>query len=182
MIRTNRYRKIIKTVEIKNNDKILDLSCSDGLFLKQLSAIAPGLQLFGVDVDSAAIEKARKDCPSIIFNTENAENLNFQDDTFDSVFSMMSLHHYENSQKIFNEIKRVLKKSGTFFLADLVPKYKWTQKTWNYYGCPEPYHFEKYYSISDIETLLKPLNCSIVADKKVSSLPRLRILTINKQG
>jgi len=54
----------------------------------------------------------------------NAENLEFQDHTFDFIISIYSFEHLENVEKCVKEIKRVLKKGGKFYIAiDVYTKY-----------------------------------------------------------
>lgn len=179
-IRSHRHKKIIKTIEIPSQGDILDISCSDGQFFKRLHVVAPNLKLFGIDVSNDDIEKAKKDLPFADFSLQSAEKINFQNQAFDFVFLIMSLHHYENPQKVFKEVQRVLKTNGILYLADLIPKSNLTQKILNWYGCYEPYHFEKYYSINDLETILKSLGFGLVSDKKISLIPRVRILKFKK--
>jgi len=49
----------------------------------------------------------------------NAMEMPFEDNTFDAVFSNGSLHEWENPQRILNEIYRVLKVGGRYFVSDL---------------------------------------------------------------
>ena len=48
-----------------------------------------------------------------------AEEIPFNDNMFDAVFSNGSLHEWPDPMKAFNEIYRVLKKRGKFFVSDL---------------------------------------------------------------
>jgi ubiquinone/menaquinone biosynthesis C-methylase UbiE len=47
------------------------------------------------------------------------EVIPFSDDMFDAVFTNGSLHEWPDPMKAFNEIYRVLKKRGKFFISDL---------------------------------------------------------------
>jgi ubiquinone/menaquinone biosynthesis C-methylase UbiE len=49
----------------------------------------------------------------------NCDHLPFNDETFDAVFTNGSLHEWEHPQLAFNEIWRVLKPGGHFFISDL---------------------------------------------------------------
>lgn len=49
----------------------------------------------------------------------NAMQMPFADETFDDVFSNGSLHEWEMPERVFGEIKRVLKKGGRFYISDL---------------------------------------------------------------
>lgn len=48
-----------------------------------------------------------------------AEVIPFSDNMFDAVFSNGSLHEWPDPMKAFNEIHRVLKKGGRFFISDM---------------------------------------------------------------
>ena len=49
----------------------------------------------------------------------NCMQMPFQNGSFDAVFSNGSLHEWENPVKAFNEIYRVLKSNGQFFISDM---------------------------------------------------------------
>lgn len=179
-IRAFRHKKILKSIEIPKNGIILDISCSDGKFFNRLHKLSPNLKLFGIDISSDDIIKAKADFPFANFSHGSADKLSFENNTFDFAFSIMSLHHYQNSNDFLKETYRVLKPKGILYLIDLIPKYTWTQKIHNWKGCPEPYHFEKFYSVKDLEKKLKPLGFSFVEDRKISLIPRVRLLKIQK--
>lgn len=49
----------------------------------------------------------------------NADALPFKDNTFDAVFTNGSMHEWEHPLAVFNEIWRVLKSGGRFFISDM---------------------------------------------------------------
>lgn len=155
-IRNYRHKKILNLTTIPETATVLDLSCADGTFLGRLQTITPQAQLFGIDISTVDIEKAKIDFPNIHFTTGSADTMPFEDNMFDIVFSTMSLHHYNNPQNFFAEVSRVFQQDGVLYLTDLIPRYTWTQKIHNKKGCPEPYHFEKFYTIKDLEEILQP--------------------------
>ncbi len=179
-IRAFRHKKILKIIKVPKNGSVLDLSCSDGKFLSKLHSTSPDLKLYGIDIAEEDILKAKEDLPFGSFSKQNVDKLDFQDNTFDLVFSILSLHHYDSPRGFFNEASRILKPSGVLYLSDLIPKYIWTQKIHNWRGCPEPYHFEKFYSIKDLEKILYPLGFRLIKDSNVTLVPRIRLLTIQK--
>ena len=58
-----------------------------------------------------------------------AQSIPFADDHFDAVFTNGSLHEWENPVEVMNEIARVLKPGGRYFISDLRrdmnPMLKW---------------------------------------------------------
>jgi len=49
----------------------------------------------------------------------DASNIPFRDGYFDSVFSTDSLHEWDSPEVIFDEIYRVLRRGGKYFISDL---------------------------------------------------------------
>lgn len=47
------------------------------------------------------------------------QKLPFEDQTFDAVFTSGSLHEWSNPRQVFNEIHRVLRVGGKYFISDL---------------------------------------------------------------
>ena len=49
---------------------------------------------------------------------ENAEQTNFADETFDMIFSINTIHHFQNPYKVVDELMRLLTKDGKIILSD----------------------------------------------------------------
>jgi len=62
---------------------------------------------------------------SVIYKTEKGESLSFEDDYFDLVIMDNVLDHCENPKRVFQEVKRVLKKGGYIYIK---------QNTYNIWG------------------------------------------------
>jgi ubiquinone/menaquinone biosynthesis C-methylase UbiE len=114
-----RYRDIglFSLGEIKGK-KILDVGCGDGLYT--LTFLKLGAEFVaGQDISPTAVEAADRTCKKNGFNnfqikTGNCEQLLFEDDYFDLVFSGDVFEHISYQQKVnfINEIYRVLKPGG----------------------------------------------------------------------
>ena len=76
----------------------------------------------GLDYSSSAIKLSNKihsNVSNLHFIKGDAENLPFDDNTFDAVINVESSHCYGNMKKFLNEVYRVLKKGGHFTWVDL---------------------------------------------------------------
>jgi SAM-dependent methyltransferase len=75
-----------------------------------------GASYTGVDLTEAALDATRKHFEVLglagTFQKENAEQLSFQDRSFDVVYSHGVLHHTPNTQRAIDEVHRVLKPDG----------------------------------------------------------------------
>ena len=167
-------KRIINNLNIRNDAKLLDIGCGtgDALFLisKKTSA-----KLYGVDISEKMIEKAIKKLrEKAILKLSDAENLPFNDNTFDYVLSTEAFHHFPNPNKTLKEINRVLKKNGEFMLADV-----------NFYSDfihwlfkkVEPGHV-KIYSKDEFKELFINNSFKIIAQKRLGIFA---ILTIGKK-
>src|SRR6267142_1932221 len=94
--------------------KVLEIGCGLGTDGAQFAE--SGADYTGVDLTEAAVELARKrfelfDFPGK-FQTADAENLDFADESFDLVYSHGVLHHTPQTEKAIKEIHRVLRPGG----------------------------------------------------------------------
>ncbi len=94
--------------------KVLEIGCGLGTDGAQFAEA--GADYTGVDLTEAAVELARKrfelfDLPGK-FQTADAENLDFADESFDLVYSHGVLHHTPETAKAIREIHRVLRPGG----------------------------------------------------------------------
>jgi SAM-dependent methyltransferase len=94
--------------KIKAGDKLLDVGCGRGEFLKGF--ISCGVKGYGVDRSYAA-EKYCPDADLRIANLE-AEALPYPDNYFDVVYSKSVIEHFYYPEKLLQEIYRVLKPGG----------------------------------------------------------------------
>lgn len=107
------HDKIIKSLKITPITKglLLDIACGKGLFLSFLRNYNSKLKLYGSDISSYAIDKARKTV-NARFKVADGENLPYKDNFFDFVSCLGGLEYYQNPQNGVKEIARVLKPQG----------------------------------------------------------------------
>jgi len=93
---------------IQTGSSLLDVGCGRGEFLRGF--IRCGATGYGVDRSSAA----SKICPEADLRYANIENeeIPFEDNCFDVVFSKSVIEHFYYPEKLIEEIYRVLKPGG----------------------------------------------------------------------
>ena len=118
-------KMIIRMAKIKPGDKVLDVGCGSGnLTLTAKRYAGSSGSVHGIDASPEMIDVARKKAKqsgvNVIFDVGLIEKLPFPEATFDVVISRLVIHHLPDDLKRqgFAEIFRVLKPSGTLFLAD----------------------------------------------------------------
>lgn len=90
------------------NHSVLDVGCAKGFMLYDFKRIIPGIQVKGVDVSEYAIENALESVKDDV-QVGDARSLNFEDNSFDLVISITTLHNFEKDEcaKALQEIERV---------------------------------------------------------------------------
>jgi ubiquinone/menaquinone biosynthesis C-methylase UbiE len=117
-------RRLIALANFQNGQKVLDLGCGTGTLTVLIKQQFPGLDLTGLDGDPKVLqiarEKAFQSKLNIQWDQGMAFNLPYLSNSFDQVITSLMIHHLttENKRKAFQEIFRVLKPSGDFFLLD----------------------------------------------------------------
>lgn len=115
---------LIRQMEIKPNDRVLDFGCGSLTLSIMAAQMHPQTQFFGVDIDekiiSIAKEKLLKAGLNIDVQQYDGNKLPYPDNSFDHVMSSLVFHHLTLRQKYFalEEIHRVLKSSGQLHIAD----------------------------------------------------------------
>lgn len=110
----------LKNYQAEIGPLVLDAGCGPGNCTALLAG--KGLKVTGVDVSSKAIENARERLKdqglSANLAVSDLSKLPFGDGAFDTVVNMHVLSHFswEKAKQAFEELARVLKPGGLFFL------------------------------------------------------------------
>jgi SAM-dependent methyltransferase len=101
--------------------RLLDVATGDGGFIRTLRQTLRDYDSFvGIDSSKKEIAAARESpIEAAEFVEMNAENLEFEDCSFDTVCTTNSLHHLENIGLVLSEMKRTLKPEGHFIVQEM---------------------------------------------------------------
>lgn len=172
-----RHQAITKNLLIPEEALVLDTSCQDGGFLSVLEKnnTNKNLKIYGVDINELDVVKAKKILPAGIFKTTDNKSLPFPNKTFDVVISSLTLHHMEDPVSSILEMKRVMKETGSIYLIDIMAEGKLFNSILKKIKCPEPYHFEKFYSVKEVEELIAKAGLRINTKRRVFVFPTFTI-------
>lgn len=112
----------LRLLDIKDNSKILDLCCGTGDNMEIIQKKYKNIELTGLDFSEKMVEIAKKKNINAEFVISSAENIPFNNDSFDIVVSSFGLRNVQDKQKVIDEIFRVLKKDGKFLHLDFGKK------------------------------------------------------------
>ncbi|QDT15482.1 class I SAM-dependent methyltransferase [Alienimonas californiensis] len=109
----------------KDVTSLLDVGCNVGGWLRDCAARHPAASLAGVEINEAALQKARAALPAADLRHAGAERLPFADESFDYVTCMEVLEHLPAHLRptAFREMRRVLRPGGRLIFS--VPHAGW---------------------------------------------------------
>jgi ubiquinone/menaquinone biosynthesis C-methylase UbiE len=111
------YTDLIKELDVKDGDSILDVGCGTGSVLafvgKQKNIIG-----YGLDVSANMITVAKEKNPVFKFVTGDSGDLPFEDESMDVVMACMAYHHFPDQERFRKEALRVLKPGGALYISD----------------------------------------------------------------
>jgi ubiquinone/menaquinone biosynthesis C-methylase UbiE len=117
-------KRIIELQKKANAKNLLDVGCGTGFIINLSKDLFD--ELHGVDATQAMLDKVDLSSGNIILHNKLAQELPFEDESFDMASSYAFLHHLENYSDVLKEVLRVLKKGGLYYI-DLDPnKDFWT--------------------------------------------------------
>ena len=100
---------------------ILDAGCGTASITSEVACACPDANVVGVDVDGLQIQQVRekyREIKNLSFFQKDLHALDFDDNTFDLVFSHTVLMHLQDPSKALNELYRVCKPGGRIVLRE----------------------------------------------------------------
>ncbi|MCR4994446.1 MAG: methyltransferase domain-containing protein [Bacteroidales bacterium] len=167
------YPDILAEIKKKPFERLVDIGCGTAPIISLLSQEYPNAHFTGIDLTPAMIEVAKsKNLPNADFVVGDAENLPFDNDSFDVAICSESFHHYPHPQAFFTSVARVLRPGGRLIIRDVTFKCKLIRWFANYIEMPIlnklGYGDVRIYSLSDV--------------RNMSELAGFKILTLEKRG
>ncbi len=158
-----------KVEGLTNLGKVLEIACGNGTYTKVLAKNSTHIVASDYSQDMI---KSATNCLSAYDNIEcrqaDAFNLDYTDNTFDSVFIANFLHVVEDCTALLLEAKRVLKKNGKLIILDvtvegmsLVDKTKLMERFIEKYGIPEGNPEKKDLSVDYVKKLFEKVDLKI---------------------
>src|SRR5271157_4285110 len=116
--------ELIDFMRIKENEKVLDFGCGTGNLLILGKQKYPMADFEGIDIDPKVLGISRKKIErkklKISLVEYDGGTLPQNNNSFEKVMSSLMMHHLSTDKKIkaMQEILRILKESGQFYLSD----------------------------------------------------------------
>lgn len=143
---------------------ILDLGCGTGYFTKYLATDA---QAVGVDISRNMLEQAHKRCHLATYIQADAENLPFQKNSFDCVYSNLVLQWCDYLSRPLHEVERIIKPKGRLFFSTLT-NHSLEELSAAWHVVDGKKHVNQFLTLTDIE-------------KSITSLKRVQRYELHSQ-
>mgnify|MGYP000647976011 CR=1 FL=1 len=118
---TKKVRKKVVKMIAESSEKLLDIGCGNGAFLRELDQKTEDLRLYGIDNDPIVMEKARNITRNthsenyLHFSLQDGKNTDFPDNYFD-IITLLTTTININSENVLsqllNEMFRICKPDG----------------------------------------------------------------------
>jgi SAM-dependent methyltransferase len=123
-------RRVADRIGGMEGRKVLDIACGTGAWLAELAH--RGASTAGIDISSRAVEQCRRRLPDADIREGVAEQLPFEDCSFDLVTCLGSLEHFLDQPRALREMRRVAKPGATLLI--LVPNAGFLTRRLGMYG------------------------------------------------
>lgn len=101
---------------VRPGERVLDLGCGDGWACAELAVL--GAAPIGVEVASAAVQRARRHHPELEFRLAEIDGpLPLQDTAVDVVWASEVIEHVADTARWLSEVRRVLRPRGRLLLT-----------------------------------------------------------------
>ncbi|MEX2528454.1 MAG: class I SAM-dependent methyltransferase [Gemmatimonadota bacterium] len=101
-------RDIVTHFGLKEGDRVLDVGCAKGFLVKDLMAVCPGLQVFGLDISRYALTHCEPEVAGRLVRG-TADELPFPNGSFQAVLCINVVHNLERRRcvRALREVERL---------------------------------------------------------------------------
>ena len=114
------YRYQLEEIGRIMPERLIDIGCGPGAFLRQVEAAYPEIQLNALDISPEMVQETRERLSdTAIATVGDSEHMPLESAQYQVVTCNMSIHHYPHPQDALNEMHRILKPGGVLLLNDM---------------------------------------------------------------
>ncbi len=111
--------ELLNLCPIQDKKSVLDLGCGTGYCLPELKKLYPQAKIMGGDLAPGMLRHAKSHYPQFEYEISDAENLPFEDEQFDLIFSSLAVQWCDDFSQVLTNAYRCLKPGGHLVLSNL---------------------------------------------------------------
>ena len=112
--------RLLKILNPQANGIYLDIGCGTGNYTNAFQK--KGFNFIGIDPSEKMLEKANQKNQTINWKLGRAEDITLASETIDGVIGSLTIHHWDELEKSFAELFRVLKPNSSIVIFTSTPK------------------------------------------------------------
>ena len=130
-----RFQEVAK-LATKVNGRLLDVGCAGGTLTEKVAKRARPERVVGVDISVKSVAYSLTKRPQFDVTVGDAEELPFQDATFEAIFCSEVMEHLTSPDKMLSEVRRCLTPTGyaVVMVPAETPLFKFLWFFWTKYG------------------------------------------------
>jgi len=168
--RRKECRTIIRWLDGRSGERILDIGCGDGYYDALISNT--DAHVVGVDLHAERLAIARSVYANgrTEYHSIDAERLGFEDASFDKAMSLCVMEHLNDDRRVMSHVFRLLKPGGVFvFSADSLsnPELRPTERLRHQMR----YEVNNYYRVETIRPKLEEIGFEIMKTRYILTTP-----------
>jgi len=109
----------VRFAGMRDGDSVLDVGSGTGSLTAAVARVAPSSHILGIDPSApyVALAESQQGSALIQFETGDAQQMRFENATFDRTLSLLVVNFIPDARKALGEMKRVTKSNGTVAAA-----------------------------------------------------------------
>ena len=117
-------KTLVEQADLRAGQRVLEVGCGTGTLVLMMKREHTNAEVVGIDPDPKALKRARDKAArsglSAQFDRGFGDELPYADGSFDRVLSSFMFHHLpaEEKGKFLTQVRRLLKRGGSFHLLD----------------------------------------------------------------
>jgi len=146
-------RVLLSFVGSNSAHRVLEVGCGTGHWLAFLES--HGYSVSGMDPSPQMLKQARDHVPSGDLKQGHAHEIPWEDNSFDRLFCVNAVHHFERKSQFVSEACRVLRTDGGLLIVGMDPhkgRDQWC--VYDYFDGVRELDLQRYPPTSEIERLM----------------------------
>jgi ubiquinone/menaquinone biosynthesis C-methylase UbiE len=158
--------------------RVIELGCGTGNYIRAIQS-QTGCFAWGIDPSRDMLSHASTQESAVTWKCAAAENTGLTDIQFDFVFNVDAIHHFQDRTRVFQEINRLLAKTGAVCIATDSEEIIRNRKPLSIYW-PETIELEliRYPRIATLDAELREAGLHSLRHEEVSATGWLRDLSL----
>lgn len=142
----HRVSTILKLVEERSADSLIDIGCGNGMLLSELQAGHPHLRLAGIDLSTPQIEENRRRHPEVLWRSGDVQSQVELDQQFDIATASEIIEHLERPHCLLENACSLVRPGGRLILTTQSGPVRETERRVGHV---------RHFSVSEMDQLLR---------------------------